>query len=328
MKVLEIKKPLKHAGIMPNYQCTAACRHCLYACSPTYGSGYMTESTMDEMFGLLREGRCGSVHIGGGEPFLDFEALLTLLEKARKFGIIVDYIETNGYWATDENLIGKRLSALKKVGGDTFCISLDPFHCEYVPYGYPLRLAEVCSKKGFGYFLWQERFLSMLQNVNPDTLHQRSALEKYIGKDYIFDTARAYGIRIGGRGIQIEQEYSPCMPLEGLLQEKPCVELVSTGHFHIDMHNQFIPPGCTGLKLPMEDVINGIELNKYPVYESLIRGGVAALYTLSLDYGFEANETGYTSSCALCFFIRKYLSEKSTFAELCTKHYEEAMKYY
>ena len=328
MKVLEIKKPLRHTGIMPNYQCTAACRHCLYACSPSYGGGYMTQSNMGEMFGLLREGGCKSVHIGGGEPFLDFEGLLTLLEQARKFGITVDYIETNGYWATDKELIRKRLSALKKVGGDTFCISVDPFHCEYVPYGRPLHLAKVCSEVGFGYFLWQERFLRMLQHVNPDFPHDRNALERCIGKDYILRTATAYGIRIGGRAIQIEQEYSPCKPLENLLDEKPCLELISTGHFHIDMYNQFIPPGCTGLQLPLTEVVCGIEPGKYPVYESLYFGGVAALYKLALEHGFVANEEGYTSSCTLCFFIRKFLIEQGLFAELNAKHYVEAMKYY
>jgi hypothetical protein len=326
--MLEIKKPLRHAGVMPNYQCSAACRHCLYACSPTFGGGYMSESDMDEMFGLLREGGCGSIHVGGGEPFLDFEGLLTLLNKAEKFGIIIDYIETNAYWATGEDIISTRLATLRKAGGDTLCISVDPFHSEYVPYGYPLLLAELCNKKGFGYFLWQERFLRMLQHVSPNTTHDRIALEKSIGKDFILNTASAYGIRIGGRAIQIEMEYSSCQPLENLLRKKPCMSLVSTDHFHVDMYNQFIPPGCTGLVLPMTDVVRGIESGRYPVYESLYRGGVAALYELSLEYGFEADEKGYTSGCTMCFFIRKFLSELDIFTELCTEHYVEAMKYY
>ena len=327
-KELEIKKPFSHAGIMPNYQCTAACRHCLYACSPSFGSGYMAESIIDEVLGLLREGGCRSVHIGGGEPFLDFEGLLTLLDKARKFGVMVDYIETNGYWATNEENIAKRLRALKKAGGNALCISVDPFHSEYVPYAYPILLAKVCHREGFGYFLWQERFLRMLQKTNPNIAHDRKALEKSISEDYIINTATAYGIRIGGRAVQIEMEYKSREPLESLLQDKPCIELVSTGHFHVDMYNQFIPPGCTGLLLPMAEVVNGIEPGKYPVYESLYRGGVRSLYLLSLDYGFVANEEGYTSSCVLCFFIRKFLSEKDIFAELCTRHYVEAMKYY
>ena len=330
VKRLEIPKPLRHAGIMPNYECTAACRHCLYGCSPSFSGGYMTEPTMDEMFGLLREGGCRSVHIGGGEPFLDFGGLLTLLAKAQKYGISVDYIETNGCWATDENTVAKHLLALEKVGADTFCISVDPFHAEYVPYAYPLRLAEICRKKGFGYFLWQERFLNMMRGVDPNTAHDRADLEKSIGRDYIFDTATAYGIRMGGRAINIEAEYYPCKPVDGLLARamgKCCDGLVSTGHFHVDMYNRFIPPGCTGYVLPMEEVVRGIPAGKYPVFEASYSGGTAALYELAKEYGFVPDAEGYATRCALCFFIRKFLSEKGIFAELEPEHYVESLKY-
>jgi len=327
--MLKINKPLRHAGIMPNYQCTAACRHCLYACSPTFIDGFMSEATMDEMFGLLQEGQCYSVHIGGGEPFLNFDGLLTLLAKAKKFGIMVDYIETNGYWAREKSDIAKRLAALEKVRADTLCISVDPFHSEYVPYAYPLHLAKICRERRFGYFLWQDRFLPMMEHVSPETAHNRAALENSIDKDYIYNTATTYGIRIGGRAINIEMEYSTCKPMENLLKtSKPCFDLVSTGHFHVDMYNQFIPPGCTGLILPMGEVIRGIAPKKYPVYEALYQGGVVALYNLARPLGFIPDKAGYTSRCALCFFIRKFLSEKAIFAELCAKHYIEALKYY
>ncbi len=100
---------LRHGGIMANYQCTAACRHCLYACSPERTGGYITEDMAKEVCGLLREGGCRSVHIGGGEPFLDFDGLLALVEAATGAGISVEYIETNAYWATDQPLVERRL---------------------------------------------------------------------------------------------------------------------------------------------------------------------------------------------------------------------------
>ena len=325
--MFQISKPLKHAGIMPNYECSAACRHCLYACSPTYESGgYMTETVMDETFGLLREGGCRSVHIGGGEPFLNFDGLLTLLQKAAKHGVYVDYIETNACWATDEDTITKHLTALRKAGADTLCISVDPFHAEYVPYAFPLRLAQVCQKKSFGFFLWQERFLAMLRDVAPNASHDRNALEKLIGPDYIRDTANAYGIRMGGRAINIENEYHARKPTEQVLSSKPCTGLVSTGHFHVDMYNRFIPPGCTGFVVPMEDVVRGIQPGKYPVLEALYSGGVAGLLEFAKNHGFEPDVEGYASGCGLCFYIREFLSGKN-FAELDETHYIEALKY-
>jgi len=119
---------------------------------------------MEALCASLREGGCNSVHIGGGEPFLDFEGLLTLVKTARQHGITVEYIETNGYWANSEGKVKARLEALADAGVDTLCISVDPFHAEYIPYGAPLRLAEWCRRYGFGHFLWQERFLSMIKS--------------------------------------------------------------------------------------------------------------------------------------------------------------------
>jgi len=288
----------------------------------------MTEKIMDEALGLLREGGCRSVHIGGGEPFLDFDGLLTLLKKSNKHGVNVDYIETNACWATDENVIKQHINALRKVGAGTFCISLDPFHAEYVPYAYPLRLAEICQKENFGYFLWQDRFLNMLRGTNRNKAHSRNALEESISPDYIRDTANAYGIRMGGRAVCIEKEYHTPKPIDAVINSNPCKNLVSTGHFHVDMYNRFLPPGCTGIAIPMEDVVRGIPDGKYPIFDALLTGGVAELYKLAKEHGFVSELEGYASGCAACFFICKFLSGLSCFAELDAEHYAESVKYY
>jgi len=253
----------------------------------------MTEAAMDECVVLFAKGDFRSVHIGGGEPFLDFTGLLTLLKKLADANISIDFIETNACWATDEKTIAEHLSALSKLGVDTFCISADKFHAEYIPQEYPLRLAEVCEKVGFGYFIW---------STNENS------------------------IRTGGRALQIELERSKPKPLSQVLSSDPCTGLMSRNHFHVDMYNRFIPPGCVGLVLPMHEVGHGIAWEKYPVYNALLNGGVAALFELAKTYGF-APENEYTSKCALCFFIRKFLSEQGKFAELDAEFYTESLKY-
>lgn len=324
--MLKIRKPFSHAGVMLNYQCTAACRHCLYACSPTYDDGYMHSNTMDNVIALLQESGCTSIHVGGGEPFINLQELCNFLKKAATAGLPVDYIETNACWATDEATIAQYFDALHKVGDFALCISLDPFHAEYIPHAFPLRLANACRKYGIDHFLWQQKFANTLRNVDPDTAHSRKELEALISPNYVLDTANAYGIRMSGRAIQIELEHSPQQPLRTLLSASGCNGLISTSHFHVDMHGRFVPPGCTGLSIPMEEAVRGIPAGKYPVYEALFSGGVAALYELAADNGFAAKET-YTSSCALCFFIRKFLSEQGKFEELDGKYYEESLLY-
>ena len=319
---------LQHGGIMPNYKCTAACRHCLYACDMDRTGGFMSRDSMDAVCESLIEGGCRSVHIGGGEPFLDFDGLLTLLKTAKEYNISVEYIETNGYWSKDENTVKSRLNSLAAAGSDTLCISVDPFHAEYIPYAAPIKLAKWCKELGFGYFLWQERFLAMLENIDAQKAHTRASLESGISKNYIQDTARAYGLSMGGRAINIEEEYYPRKPVEELTSGKPCRGLLSGNHFHVDMYNRFIPPGCTGIAIPMKEAVNGIPAGKYPAFEALLTGGVKALMELANKQGFIPDSKGYTSTCGLCFHIRHWLSKNADCPELDAEHYMAALRYY
>jgi len=319
---------LYHGGIMANYECNAACRHCLYACSPDNRAGeYILKEAAKDVCKLLVKGGCRSVHIGGGEPFLDFDGLIMLLETARNAGIQVEYIETNGFWAADEVQAKAYLGDLVKAGADTLCISLDPFHVEYVPYALPLRLAEICRRNHFGYFLWQERFLRSLSQVDSDRVHNREALEAQISSSYIYETARSYGINMGGRAVNIAGEYIKPVPTDKLLDGKPCTNLFSTDHFHVDMYGKFIPPGCTGIAIPLDEAIEGIPSGKYPAFEALFTSGVKGLLAFAQGKGFEP-ETEYTSSCALCFYIRKWLSENDNCPELDREHYVASLDYY
>jgi hypothetical protein len=316
---------------MVNYRCNAACRHCLYACSPTREAGYITLEMTRKVCRLLRAGRCRSVHIGGGEPFLDFDGLVMVVQELNSAGIQLEYVETNGFWASMPDA-PERLRRLLAVGVDTLCISLDPFHAEYVAYSKPLRLARLCDEAGMNYFLWKEQFLSPLSRLEADKSHSRAEMEARLSPAYIRDTARAYGIRLGGRAVNIERAYGQSFLCNELADDKPCSDLLSTNHFHVDLHGYFIPSGCTGLRLPLAELIAGIPDGRYPAFEALYQGGVTALLRLARERGedaqlpFAPDEAGYPSKCNLCFHLRRYLAQYE-FAELDAEHYEESLKY-
>jgi hypothetical protein len=318
---------LINGGIMVNYRCNAACRHCLYACSPTQRSGYITKEKIAEICRLLVNGGIGSVHIGGGEPFLDFQGLLTVIRALAKAGIRLDYIETNAFWAHDP-CCAEYLEALKKENVEALCISVDPFHAEYVPWAYPLELARACDKQGMGYFLWKQDFIRALSRLDANASHTRPEIETALSPEYVKKTASAYGIRLGGRATNIEEEYNNRKPLKSLMDDnEPCKGLLSTGHFHVDMDAYFIPPGCTGLRLPLNELLTGLELTSYPAFGALYTGGIAALFELADRHGFTPDDNGYVSKCNLCFHIRNYLASMN-FQELDKDHYKEALKYY
>lgn len=321
---------LNHGGIIANYTCTAACRHCLYACSPQRDNGkYMSQAAISEICMLLTRGNCRSVHIGGGEPFLNFEGLLTIIDALNLAGISLDYIETNAFWAVDEDFVLSRLQELLKHGVGTLCISFDPYHAEYIPTERPLFLAQMCQQAGIGFFLWQERFWPSLSQLDSSHTYSRKELEDTLSPKYIWDTAQNYSLHFGGRAINIEEEYVPKKDLREILDSTPCLNLLSTDHFHVDLHKQFIPPRCTGLHISLQEAVLGIPANHYFIIEALINGGISQLLRFALKYGFLPDKGGYPSKCSLCFHIRTWFSQQEQlFPELDSEHYTASLTYY
>ena len=176
--------------------------------------------------------------------------------------------------------------------------------------------------------MWKQEYLPFLSKLDSQKNHSRSEMEKAFSGDYIKKTARSYGISFGGRAANIEREYGTLFPANNFTAySSPCPNLLSTRHFHVDKDVYIIPPHCTGLRIPLQEGIEGIPEGKYPAFEALYDGGISALMELAMRYGFSPDIMGYPSKCNLCFYLRHYLSDKN-FEELDKNHYDEALKYY
>jgi hypothetical protein len=204
-------------------------------------------------------------------------------EISRRSGIKIEYVETNGFWAGDG--AAQKLRALKAAGADTLCISSDAFHAAFVPEALPRRLAEICRQEGFGYFIWE-----------------------------------THSIRTGGRAVLLEEKRLPKQPVEKI-NSRPCRNLLESGHFHADLYEKYVVPGCTGISFPLSEAVRGVPAGKYPAFEALLSGGTEKLLSMAKAQGFHAAE-GYTSRCALCFYIRRWLSQNGACPELDPEHYE------
>ena len=107
MKNLQINK-LYSGGLITNYYCTSECRHCLYGCSPSWDKEYISVENAEEFISIIRKMNCNNIHIGGGEPFLNFDQLVKVIRIAHKSGVNIEYIETNASWINkDEDTLEK-----------------------------------------------------------------------------------------------------------------------------------------------------------------------------------------------------------------------------
>jgi len=300
-----------YSGVITNYVCTAACRHCMFASAPDCPKEYITEEMSGRIAAILREAGTFSVHIGGGEPFMNFDALCTLIRALTREGIAIDYIETNAFWCSDEAFVQKRLDTLKELGASAVMVSVDPFHIEYVPLERPLLLCRLLQKNGFDYFIWQEKFLRRLMKLDRTKCYTGEELKEVLGENYIEDTAAEYGLGMNGRALAIAEKLYPKRKAEDWLISEACPSILRTRHCHFDLYGNVIPSGCPGISAEARDYLTGnITEEKYPVLSHLAKGGVRALYKYAKEKGFTEAEDGYPSRCSLCFAIRAFLLER------------------
>ncbi len=306
-----------YSGIILNYVCTASCRHCMFASAPDCPKEYITEDTAERLAALLEEAGTASVHIGGGEPFMNFKALCGLIEALRRHGVEVDYIETNAFWCADEGVIDERLTKLKSLGVTTIMVSVDPFHIKYVPLERPLRLCQRMNEFGFDYFLWQERYLRKLHRLDRTRVYTKEELQKALGKHYVTDTAAEYGLGMNGRALKIAGEIYENRPAEELAVTSPCSSLLGVGHCHLDLYGNIVPSGCPGIAADARDYLEeNIPAEKYPVMARLLGGGTAALYEYASEKGFVPAAEGYPTKCAFCYAMREFLEKNAPSADL------------
>ena len=313
---------LSSGGIIANYRCPASCGHCMYGCSPTSEAGYIDDSTAKKVCARLYSLGCRSVHIGGGEPFLNPGGLVKLIENIKDSGLRLDYIETNAAWITsDDDRNRKILSSVVRAGGGCIMVSADPFHVEFVPFWKTERLIRLFSEMNISNFVWQEKYLPVLRKLDPERTYKTEELSSIFGYDVAERCAREYGMGFNGRALNLLRKYGKKYPVSSLLGS--CPELYNTNHFHADYLNRYIPSGCTGMGILLEDVDSALDEKKYPVMARLLVGGVGALFEYAQKEGFIPAPEGYGSKCDLCFNIRKFFIkiDRAAYPDLTPESY-------
>ena len=296
-------------GIITNYYCSSRCKHCLYACSPRWERKYISKETTRKNLLKIKELGCYSIHVGGGEPFLNVEGLRNVIETARESGVRIEYVETNSSWYKERSSALSILSSLKKAGLSTLLVSISPFHSEYIPLRKVKGVIRACEEVGIQVFPWISEFLGDIEVLGENTVHKLSEYEEAFGPGYLRNLPSRYWIHFGGRAVKSFSKVLSTRPLDIILEEGAggCSELLKVDHFHVDLFGNYIPGLCAGLAIHRDDLGSSLSEEKYPFLSTLFNHGVSALYNAAKSqYGFEA-ASEYMSKCHLCLEIRQYL---------------------
>ena len=326
MTLLPIPEPYS-AGVLLSYKCSGACKHCLYACSPRWPADWISvddaELVLAQLAGKMRAkypfpGQVGvndGVHFTGGEPFLNVPLLLRLVEIARQVGIPTTFVETNGFWASDDATTRDKLLALQEAGLDGILISANPFILEQVPFERTERAARI-SRELFGdnAIVYQQLFFEQFKLMG---LRGTLPFDEYVDR--------------GGHALQhVELFANGRVPykMAHLFEHHPAAayfrascrrELIRDWHIHVDNHGNYMPGFCGGLSLgdarDLDAIIRGVDLDRLPVIAALLEG-LGALYELGVEWGYRERADGYISKCHLCLEVRRHLARHGDFAEL------------
>jgi MoaA/NifB/PqqE/SkfB family radical SAM enzyme len=118
-------------------KCTLRCEHCFEEAGPennTFLDASRVDKLAEESIDIFRQYQNpGYIRITGGDPFLHRE-LCQIIESFSKRRDLLGYdtidVETNGWWATDDETTETYVKMLKETGATLLSMTIDYFHCK------------------------------------------------------------------------------------------------------------------------------------------------------------------------------------------------------
>ncbi len=311
----------RYAGLMLTYRCSAACRFCYYYCDPQ-ASGLMSVDTAIQSWeGLVRlAGDNAKVHITGGEPFLYFDRLAQICERASRLGLTpLDSIETNaGVWSSD-NELRDQLRFLDDCGLDRLKISWDAFHEEFIEIDKVRRFIHIARN-----ILGPQRVLIRWEKHldNPTGIRQREETQK---QSLLLAALTADSCRFTGRAAE---ELAPLVaehPAEAFRGRHCQKALLGSKGVHIDPYGNIFNGQCSGMVIgnvnqtPLDVLWQTFEPDRADFWKILYEKGPFGLLGPAKNDGFQPQDK-YASKCHLCTDIRRFFFDKGNYSTIIGPH--------
>jgi len=307
------------AGLMITYWCSAACASCYLSCSPERDEQMSVDEALSFWRGLIEASPHGCrIHISGGEPFGDYERLISLCRRASSEGLgPLEKVETSAFWATGASVVRRRLGELDAAGMGKLVISCDPYHQQFVPIR-RCRLAARVAEEVLGaprvQVRWRDWLAEGFDTAELSDPERAKLFARYAaaGRDRLTGRAAAMLAPLLPGRRPDEFDHSPCREM-----------LLRSRHVHVDPAGRVFPGVCAGIVLGVarEESIAEIwrrvscDHAARPILSALSQRGPVGLLPLARKVGFAPRER-YASKCHLCWEIRAHLASQGLDDEL------------
>jgi MoaA/NifB/PqqE/SkfB family radical SAM enzyme len=302
----------RSAGLLLTYRCNAACEFCYYGCSPQKG-GLMPVETCVAAWRSLKvlAEEDAKIHLTGGEPFLYWDHLVEILKEGRRQNLgPVDMVETNGFWATNDQLVEDWLDILLALGVQRMKISVDPFHQEYVPIE-PVRRLACIAIEMFGpdriLVRWEKYLTDFRFPISDFRLSERDRVYLEAYRDYPF--------RFAGRAAGHMAELLASKPAGAFANDNCLAVFLGAKGVHIDPYGNVFSGTCSGIVLgninekPLEEVWKQFHPGQNTFIQTLCDRGPYGLLEQAISLGYQ-ELPAYAGKCHLCTHLRQFLFEK------------------
>jgi MoaA/NifB/PqqE/SkfB family radical SAM enzyme len=298
------------AGLLLTYKCNASCEFCYYKCSPEKNALMPTDTAIKVWQSLKNlADSAAKIHITGGEPFLYWERLVEILEAAKKLNLDkIDMLETNGFWATDENIIRQRLKILDSLEMNKLKISCDPFHQEYVDIKLVKQLSAIAAD-----LLGNNRLMVRWEKYLDKPVDMKKLSPSQREQHYI-RCVKEYPCRFTGKAGGKLAELFADKPLEFIISKSCKSAFLGAKGVHIDPYGNVFSGTCSGIILgninqkPLENIWQEFQPAQNEIIDILFNYGPAGLLKQAEKYGYKVKKF-YAGKCHLCTDVRQFFYE-------------------
>jgi len=296
-------KRFRVAGIIWTYQCTIACRHCLFACRPERPHVVMAkEDCLEYLRAFHRMPRV--IHMAGGECMVFYDEMLELCREAQREGVPPHFVETNSSWCTSDALVRERFTELREAGIFGVLLSCDPYHQEFVP-AERVRRSFRIAVEVFG----EENVLGSSPDEARGAELERLTQDEAALRAHVRQHPPGW---MTGNAYTHLAKYLDRRPLEAFEHER-CADrfdIETTWEFHFDPYGN-LQTNCgivlgNARRTPPLELLTQESISANPIVRVAVEAGPVGLMRMAMERGLTPRE-GYATKCELCYHARLHL---------------------
>jgi MoaA/NifB/PqqE/SkfB family radical SAM enzyme len=305
--------PANRIEFAVTYLCNSRCRHCQLGETEQrnrFPKHVDKDLAVEIVRKVGREYQPESVMTFGGEPLLYPEIVYAIHREAKKVGIPVRDVITNGFWSRKTEEIQRIARNLVESGVNEVTFSVDGFHQEFVPLKIVRKTAKSLLEAGMPDVHWNPCWLVSKDHDNRFNRHTRAVLEKLM--DLPLKVGEGNTVQPEGRAVVWLKDFLPSktrMPM-GECGEMPYTErLDSVGTVYVEPDGRISV--CKELYIgnafetDIIDIIEDYDPFRIPEAKALVENGIRGLVEWARRKGVSLSSEGYYSVCDMCVDIRR-----------------------